>query len=259
MKRPNHPSQRNSTLRSLVCLTSGLLGACAAPALADEPLERSPTLPEHQFHETIRRLERMPNPTEQAREADALIRDRWLSSQQVKTVAKTIAQEDARLNFVLNAYPRTVDPEHFYEVYDAFTNFSKVFRLHDQIQRQDRQGRFPGSPPPAPAVPQPITEEAFADLLKALRGEVMEDAKKSLARQMLAGRPRFLSRQVRELVKVFTFDDGRLEIAKYAYDAVLDPENYYLVNQAFTFSDRKESLAHYIESRRTEWPPRPSR
>lgn len=258
MKRPSHPSHCRSALRSVICLASGLLCAGALPTPAQDTLERSSTLPERQFHESLRRLERLPNPAEQAREADALLRDRWLSSQQVKAVARTISQEDVRLSFALSAYPRTVDPENFYEVYDTFTNFSKVFRLHDQIQRQHRQPYPPYAPPPVPVALQPITDEAFADLLKSLRAEVMDDNRKSLARQMLSGRPRFLSRQIRDLVKLFTFDDGRLEIAKYAYDSVLDPENYYLVNQAFTFNDRKESLARYIESRRTERPPRPN-
>ena len=259
MKQPNDSVHIGHTHHAQTWLAVSLLWAFTLSTHAQETSERSPTLPERQFRESLRRLERLPNPAEQAREADALLRDRWLSSQQVKVVARTITQEDARFSFALNAYPRTVDPENFYEVYDAFTNFSKVFRLHDQIQRQQRQPYPPHAPPPAPVVQQPITDEAFADLIKALRAEVMDDTRKALARQMLSGRPRFLSRQIRDLVKLFTFDDTRLEIAKYAYDAVLDSENYYLVNQAFTFNDRKEDLARYIESRRAERPPRPNR
>ena len=258
MKRPYPSTHLGSARCALICLASLLLCSIALPTRADERLGRPSTLPENQFQERLRSLEQLHHGAEQARQAEALLRERWLSSQQVKAVAKTIAHEDMRLNFVLNAYPRTVDPENFYEVYDAFTSYSKVFRLHDQIQRM----RTPATLPPAqgqPTVLQPITDEAFADLLKTLRAEAMDDTKKSLARQMLAGRPRFLSRQIRDLVKVFTFDDGRLEISKYAFDSAVDPENYYLVNQAFVFSDRKEALARYIESRRTERPPRPNR
>jgi hypothetical protein len=219
---------------------------------AQQPLERPVALPELQFQEQLRSLERVGNAVEQARQAGRWMRERWLSCQQVKAIAKTIAHEDARFDFAVAAYPRTVDPENFYEVYDAFTSYSKVFRLHDQIQRMRAPSPLPGQQPPV--VQQPITDEAFADMLRALRAEAMEDTKKSLARQMLAGRPRFLSRQIRDVVKVFTFDDARLEIAQYAYDAALDPENYYLVSQALTFSDRRESLARYIESRRTGKP-----
>ncbi len=229
----------------------------ALPLLADQPLERHSALPEPQFRERLRALERLPG-TQQSLEANTLLRERWLSSQQVKAVARIIAQEDARLDFALAAYPRTVDPENFYEVYDAFTSYSKVFRLHDHIQRL----RSPASPLLARPIPpplQPVTDETLAEMLKSLRAEGMEDGKKALARQILSGRPRFLSRQIRDLLKVFTFDDARLEIAKYAYDSVLDPENFYLVNQAFVFSDRKENLNRYVESKRSEHPNRPSR
>jgi hypothetical protein len=227
---------------------------CALLLPADPPPDRSAIMSEQQFQERLGALERSPVP-EQGREADALLRGRWLSSQQVKTAARAIEREDARLKFALAAYPRTVDPENFYEVYDAFTSFSTVFRLHDQI----RQLRPPTMPPPAPVGAQPVTDEAFVDMLKALRNEAFEDSKKLLARQMLTGPPRFTSHQIRDLLKLFAFDDARLEVAKFAYDSVLDPQNYYLVNQAFNFSDQKEALARYIESRRTKRSSGPNR
>ncbi len=260
MIRSNRLSRSHNSLRTLLrrCVAGLFLVTVALISHAQQPLERPAVLPEAQFQEQLRSLERLSNAFEQARQADRWVRDRWLSSQQVKAIAKTMVQEDARFDFAVAAYPRTVDPENFYEVYDAFTSYSKVFRLHDQIQRMRTPLTPPGGQQP-PMVLQPITDEAFADLLKSLRAEALDDTKKSLARQMLAGRPRFLSRQVRDLVKTFSFDDGRLEIAKYAYDSVVDPENYYLVNQAFTFSDQKDSLARYIESRRTERPSRPNR
>ncbi len=258
----------NTTIRfreAFAALTSHsvavlLLCAVALPVRAAETAAPPSALAETAFQQKLRSLERARDGENRAREAGMLLRDCWFSSLQVKAIAKTIGPEDARYEFAVAAYPRTVDPENFYEVYDAFTSYSKVFRLHDQIQRL-RPPRTPLPTQGPPIVLQPISDEAFADMLKSLRAEGLEDTREALARQMLAGRPRFLSRHIRDLVKTFAFDDTRLEIAKYAYDSVIDPENYYLVNQAFTFSDSKEALARYIESRGAERrpPSRPNR
>lgn len=216
----------------------------AWPAQADDR-QHNPTFNEHRFREELRALERRQNPADRVREADLLLKEHWLSSQQVKAIARTIHPEDARHNFVLAAFPRTVDPEDFYEVYDTFTSFSRVFRLHDQIRRL----RGPAVPPPAPVSLEPVSDEAMKDILRTLREASFDDPKKALARQILSGRPRFLSRQILDLVRAFDFDEARLEIATLGYGSVIDPENYYVVASAFSFSSTKEKLAKDIESR----------
>ena len=203
-------------------------------------------------------MERLRNNSEQSRQAGMLLRDVRLSSLQVKALARTIAQEDARLEFALAAYPHTVDPENFYEVYDAFTSYSKVFRLHDRIQRLGRPPEAP-APPPVHGSIQPVTDEAMAELVKAIRAESFDDSKLSVAKQILSGKRRFLSRQVAELVRLFSFDDTRLEAAKLAYDSVVDPENYHLVRQALIFNSSKDNLARYIEARNAVRPDRSDR
>lgn len=238
-----------------LCLAAALFAAFAVMAQTPPPLERPVVLPEAQFQEQLRSLEHLGNASEQARHANRWVRERWLSSQQVKNLAKTIAQEDARLDFALAAYPRTVDPENFYEVYDTFTSLSKVFRLHDQIQRLRPVG---GSPPPH-VVTQPVSDEVMADILKTVRAGNFDNTKLTLAREMLSGKRRFLSRQITELLKVFDFENARLEIAKVAYDSVIDPENYLLVSSAFSYSSSKEALAKHIEARKAETRPRPGR
>ena len=44
---------------------------------------------------------------------------------------------------------------------------------------------------------------------------------------------------------LFTFENNRLEIAKYAYGKTVDKGNYFVVNDAFTFNS-KEKLNEYI-------------
>jgi len=203
----------------------------------------------------MRLLQETRNDADRLRRARDLVTAYRFSSQQVKAIARSLPGEDARSEFALAAYPSTVDPQNFYEVYDVFESFSKVFRLHDQVLRLRAQAGVPPSAPRPPVVvgPPPLGETELADILKAVRRESFDDNKLSLARQIVtSAKGRIASRQVSELLKLFAFDDRRLDLAKSAYDCVLDPWNYHLVYEAFQFSSNREALSGYIQSRHPE-------
>jgi hypothetical protein len=175
--------------------------------------------------------------------AKELFRAHWLSSLQVKAIAARLPDDNSRLDFALAAYPRTLDPENFYEVYDAFTAYSKVFRLHDRIQSMRR-------PYPADQAPrQLVSPEDLKEILNSLRQEPFEQARIKLAKQVFSVSKReFLSGQVRQILGTFDFEPSRLEIAKFAFAYTADPEKYFLVNEAFSFNRSKEELAKFIQS-----------
>jgi hypothetical protein len=225
---------------ALAALCVAALGASGQEAASTQ----NPPATERQFQETLGAIRNRGNDPDRLREARTMLVRGWYSSQQVKTMARAIANEDLRIEFALAAYPRTVDPENFYEVYDAFTTFSKVFRLHDRVQRLKSA---PGGP--VAVVVAPVSKEEFQNILRAFEKEHFDDGRERLARQVITENSRLLSRQVRDIMKIFKFDDGRLAVAKLAYGRTLDPENFFVVNEAFTFDSTKDSLARYIDSR----------
>ncbi len=168
-----------------------------------------------------------------------------LSSLQVKTIAMTFGDDGARLDFALAAYPRVVDPENFYEVYDAFHTFSKMMRLHDQIHMQPASG---GMPPHVPPV-RLVSQQDLDEILATIRNASFDKDKLRLARQIIGAKKAFLSRQIKEILRLFDFEDGRLDAAKFAYDYVVDPQNYFVVYDTFSFNNQKEQLAQYIEKK----------
>jgi hypothetical protein len=56
----------------------------------------------------------------------------------------------------------------------------------------------------------------------------------------------FTSQQIKDLLLLFTFENNRLDLAKYAYGKTVDKGNYFIVNDAFTFNNNKEKLSAYI-------------
>jgi hypothetical protein len=45
---------------------------------------------------------------------------------------------------------------------------------------------------------------------------------------------------------LFTFENNRLEVAKYAFCNTVDKQNFYQLNDALTFSSSKDELARFI-------------
>ena len=85
----------------------------------------------------------------------------------------------------------------------------------------------------------------FASIKGAIRNESFDNSKLIVAKQSLRGR-NLTSNQVALLMKEFSFEKNRLSFAKYAHKHVIDPENYYVVNNSFSFSSSTRSLDRYL-------------
>jgi hypothetical protein len=85
----------------------------------------------------------------------------------------------------------------------------------------------------------------FNQAKETLRKEWFENTRLSSAMQII-DRNYFNSQQVKELMFLFTFENNRLDIAKYAYGKTVDKERFFVVNEAITFSGNKEKLNEYI-------------
>lgn len=60
----------------------------------------------------------------------------------------------------------------------------------------------------------------------------------------------FTSAQVGILLKEFSFDDNRLQLAKEAYENVVDPENYYRLFDSFSFKSYSEKFSEFLINKR---------
>ena len=90
-----------------------------------------------------------------------------------------------------------------------------------------------------------ISDNDFNQAKESLRREWFENTRITTARQII-DRNSFTSQQVKEMLLLFTFENNRLDIAKYAYGKTVDKGNYFVMNGVFTFNNNKEELARYI-------------
>lgn len=94
----------------------------------------------------------------------------------------------------------------------------------------------------------PATSSDIDRMKKSISSKSFEEAKMTTAKQATKGKC-LKADQVVEIMALFTFEDSKLEFAKFAYDYTLDVDNYYVVNDAFTFSSSIDELNEYLEGR----------
>jgi hypothetical protein len=112
------------------------------------------------------------------------------------------------------------------------------------------------APAPAPApVAQPAgrcaTSMAPASFSKAkdnISSNSFEDSKMTVAKQVTKANC-MTAAQIAEVMGLFSFEDSKLQYAKYAYDFCFNQGDYYEVNSAFTFESSIEDLNQYLESK----------
>lgn len=93
----------------------------------------------------------------------------------------------------------------------------------------------------------PMNDVDFQSALTSIKSKSFEDAKLTLAKQ-IASSNCLLSTQVRDIMKTFGFENSRLEFAKYAYNYTYDKNNYFKVNDAFSFESSIDELNEYLQS-----------
>lgn len=85
----------------------------------------------------------------------------------------------------------------------------------------------------------------FGNMKNTLRNIAFEDTRLSTCKQMVSSNT-LSSMQVKELMQLFSFEDNKLEIAKFAYDYTADPENYFNTYDAFGFNSSRDEMNRFI-------------
>ena len=91
----------------------------------------------------------------------------------------------------------------------------------------------------------PMSEHDFNQAKGTIASKSFEDSKLTIAKQIINSNCLF-SKQVREIMLLFSFEATRLDFAKYAYGYTYDLKNYYKVNDAFTFESSIDDLNNFI-------------
>lgn len=95
----------------------------------------------------------------------------------------------------------------------------------------------------------PMSPQDFNDAKTTIASKSFEDSKLTIAKQITSSNC-LLTAQVKEIMMLFSFEDSKLQFAKYAYKYTFDIGNYFKINDAFTFEMSINDLNEYIASQK---------
>lgn len=90
-----------------------------------------------------------------------------------------------------------------------------------------------------------IPMNEFSSLKYTIMNTSFDSSKLTIAKQAISSNG-ITSNQVYELMKLLSFESNKLDLAKFAYGYTVDKNNFYLVNNAFTFESSIDDLNQYI-------------
>lgn len=90
-----------------------------------------------------------------------------------------------------------------------------------------------------------LNDVDYQGFLAHLDDEAFDSGRLTTAKSFVK-RTRLSALQIAGIMDEFTFDDARLDFAKFAYDSCFDPINYYKLDDAFTFDSNADKLHQYI-------------
>ncbi len=91
----------------------------------------------------------------------------------------------------------------------------------------------------------PMSVSDFSSAKESIRSKSFEDSKLTLAKQIV-GANCLNTNQVKEMMGLFTYEETKLDFAKLAYKKTTDKNNYFRVNDAFTYESSIDELNAFI-------------
>lgn len=95
--------------------------------------------------------------------------------------------------------------------------------------------------------PYPMSEGDFESAKKSIASKGFDESKLTIAKQII-GSNCLLCSQIKELMLLMSFEQTRLDLAKFAWSHNLDRGNYYKLNDAFSFESSINELNEYTQS-----------
>jgi hypothetical protein len=91
-----------------------------------------------------------------------------------------------------------------------------------------------------------MTPSNFETMKKSVESKPFSETKMSTAK--IATKNNCVSvNQVKEICKLFSMDEDKLDYAKYAYDYCVDKGNYFQVSEVFSFSTTTDEFNEFLE------------
>ncbi|MFI5144484.1 MAG: DUF4476 domain-containing protein [Ignavibacteria bacterium] len=94
-----------------------------------------------------------------------------------------------------------------------------------------------------------MNDKDFSDALKIISDKSFEATKVDIGKQVIDANT-ISCGQLREMLKTLSFEDGKIQLAEYAYDKICDPKNFMKVYDAFSFESSVQMLQQFVSQKK---------
>lgn len=95
----------------------------------------------------------------------------------------------------------------------------------------------------------PMNDNTLSELTNSITKQSFEEEKYKVAKQAVSASC-VSAGQVKKIMSLFSFEETKLNFAKFAYDYTTDKANYFKINDAFTYSSSVDDLNNYLNSKK---------
>ena len=92
-----------------------------------------------------------------------------------------------------------------------------------------------------------MTTGNFNAAMATIKKQAFEDTRLKTAKQVISANCLNVD-QIIQIANTFSFEDNKLDFAKYAYGYCIEPRNYFKLNGIFAFSENVDALSDYVQS-----------
>lgn len=87
----------------------------------------------------------------------------------------------------------------------------------------------------------------FNAAMATIKKQAFEDTRLKTAKQVITANCLNVD-QIIQIANTFSFEENKLDFAKYAYGYCIEPKNYFKLNGIFSFSDNVDELSDYVQN-----------
>ena len=91
-----------------------------------------------------------------------------------------------------------------------------------------------------------MSPKDFGEAYAMIQRESFDDTRLTIAKQVVVTN-KMMVNQIAQIARLFSFENNRLEFAKFAYPYCIEKNKYYLLYDVFDHDSSKHELNEYIQ------------